>query len=245
MQLEEASVLLVDDEPVLLDIMREWLQQVAGVVFCASDGVQALQVLDAHRIDLVITDIRMPVMDGITLLKKMKARGQYTPSLFFITGFADIEVRDAYDLGAEALLEKPIEYDVLIDRMRRSLAEPPERWERELDLSASPVLTRSYKSLSCAIEEQRIAFGRGGFCIDSNGFQEAGHQINIALEFMADGYALIGQGTIQWLATEEEQMGIELTYVTEKSCARTIELTEGASSFIPRSTENNYQALAG
>lgn len=245
MQLKEASVLLVDDEPVLLDIMREWLQQVAGAVFCASNGVQALQVLDGHRIDLVITDIRMPVMDGITLLKRMRARGQYTPSLIFITGFADIEVRDAYELGAEALVEKPIEYDALIDRMRRSLSEPPERWETQLNLAAPPLLARSYKSLSRAIEEQQIAFGRGGFCIDSTGFQEPGQQINIALEFIADGYALLGQGIIQWVATAEEQMGIELIYVAQKSRARAIELTEGASSFIPRSTETDYEALAG
>src|SRR5215831_6118732 len=121
MQLREASVLLADDEPVLLDIMREWFQQIVGEVFCAGDGAQALEVLAAHKIDLVITDVRMPVTDGITLLKRMKARGGYTPSLIFITGFADIEVRDAYDLGAEALLEKPIEYDDLIEIMRRSL----------------------------------------------------------------------------------------------------------------------------
>src|SRR5215831_15889627 len=55
MQLSEASILLVDDEPLLLALMREWLQQITAVVFCASDGVQALQVMDAQRIDLIIT----------------------------------------------------------------------------------------------------------------------------------------------------------------------------------------------
>lgn len=130
MQLKEASVLLVDDESVLLDLMREWLQQLVGTVFCAGDGVQALQVLDTHRVDLVITDIRMPVMNGIALLKEMKARGRCAPSLIFITGFADIEVRDAYDLGAEALVEKPVVHDGLIEIMQRSLSEPPERWKK-------------------------------------------------------------------------------------------------------------------
>jgi CheY-like chemotaxis protein len=244
MQPKEASILLVDDEPVLLDLLREFFEQIFGQVFCAGDGAQALQILAAYKIDLVITDVRMPVMDGITLFKRIKARGSRTPSLIFITGFADIDVRDAYDLGAEALLEKPIDWDGMIDIARRSLSEPGERWEKQVDLSASPVLRRSFRSLSSALQEHRIAFGRGGFCIRNTEFLEQG-PINITLDFMADAYVLLGQGVIRWLATEDSQMGVELTYVAEKSRARAVQLTERASSFIPRTTKNNYQALAG
>jgi len=104
--------------------------------------LRALVKVPVHRIDLVITDVRMPVMDGITLLKRIKAGGSYAPSLILITGFADIEARDAYDLGAEALLEKPVECDDLIDIVRRSLLEPAERWARQLGVSASFVLNR-------------------------------------------------------------------------------------------------------
>jgi CheY-like chemotaxis protein len=244
MELKEASILLVDDELVLLDILKEWFQPMVREVFCAGDGAQALQVLAAHRIDLVITDVRMPVMDGITLLKRIKARGQYTPSLIFITGFGDIEVRDAYDLGAEALLDKPIECDGLFDTVRRSLSEPWKRWEGQLDLSTFPVVSRKFRSLSSALQERRIAFGRGGFCIENAEFLED-EPVNVALDFMADGYVLFGQGVIRWLANEENQMGVELTYVAEKSRARAVQLTEGASTFIPRTTDSNYQALAG
>jgi CheY-like chemotaxis protein len=245
MQLKEASILLVDDEPLLLALMREWLQQITGVVFCASDGVQALQVLDAQRIDLIITDIRMPVMDGITLLRRVKTHARYTPSLIFITGFADIQIRDAYDLGAEALVEKPIDYDRLIEIMRRSVLEPPDRWRRRLDGSGFSCLSRRFESVSSALQKQQIAFGRGGFCINNTDALDSGEQINIALEFMADGYALIGQGIIQWLAVEEERMGVEINYVARESRPRTIQLTEEAASFIPRTTESKSQVMAG
>lgn len=240
MQLKEASVLLVDDESVLVELMRQWLQQVVGTVFCAGDGVQALQVLDTHRIDLVLTDIRMPVMDGIALLKEMKTRGRYTPSLIFITGFADIDVRDAYNLGAEALVEKPIEHDGLLDIMRRSLSQPPGRWKKQSDVSASPFLSRTYTSLSSALQEQRIAFGRGGFCVEGDDFPEE-EPVNIILEFIADGYVLLGEGVIRW--SQENQMGIELTYVADKSLTHAVQLTEGRSAFIPRTTERDYQDL--
>jgi hypothetical protein len=55
----------------------------------------------------------------------------------------------------------------------------------------------------------------------------------------------LGQGVIRWLAAEDNQMGVELTYVAEKSRARTVSLTERVASFIPRTTESNYQVLAG
>jgi len=244
MQLKEASILLAEDEPMILDIMREWLQRIVSQVFCASNGAQALEVLATHRIDLILTDVRMPVMDGITLLKRIKGSGSCAPGLIFITGFADIEARDAYDLGAEALLEKPIESEELIEVVRRSLLKPGKRWESQLDLSAAPVLNLKFRSLASALEEHRIAFGRGGFCIEKGEFFEEG-PVNIDLDFKAEGFVLLGQGVIRWLANQEDQMGVELTYVADKSRARAIHLTEGASAFIPRTTGGEYQVLAG
>src|SRR5215469_2693565 len=155
MRLKEASILLVDDEPVLLDVLSEWFQRIAGQVFGAADGVQALEILATHKIDLIITDVRMPVMDGITLLKNIKANGSRRPSVIFITGFADISTRDAYDLGAEALLQKPIPDD-FIEVVERSLLEPNERWRKALDLSDSPVLSSYFTSMDNALREHRI-----------------------------------------------------------------------------------------
>src|SRR5262249_10904850 len=197
MQPEEASILVVDDEPVLLDIMREWFQSVVGRVFTAGNGVEALQVLAEHRIDLVITDVRMPVMDGIGLLKKIRVHGLNTPSLIFITGYADIGLRDAYDLGAEALLEKPIDCDFLIDTVRQSLSGTWKRWEKQADLSAAPVLRRRFGSLASALQAHQVAFGRGGFCLGDADFVKD-DLVNLSLDFIADKYVLLGQGAVRW-----------------------------------------------
>ena len=244
MHLKQASILVVDDEPVLLEIKSEWFRQVAGQVFCASDGAQALEILAANKIHLVITDVRMPVMDGVSLLKKVKATGSDTPSFIFITGFADIQSREAYDLGAEALLEKPVEHDELLSLVQRSLLEPNERWRKPLDYSAYPVLRRNFPSLAGALRERRIAFGRGGFCLESGGFRLEG-PLNFELSFRTDAYVLSGQGIVRWLGDEEDEAGIELTYVAEASRSRLIELTKVAVSFIPGTTGREYQALAG
>jgi CheY-like chemotaxis protein len=244
MQLKEASILLVDDEAILLEIMAEWFQRLAGRVFCAADGAQALEVLAAQKIDLVITDVRMPAMDGINLLKQIKANRQHAPRVIFVTGFADIELRDAFDLGAEALLEKPIENDDLIHAVERSLSEHNQLWQTPRDLSASPVLSRKFTSLAAAFKEHRIAFGRGGFCIEAGGLPVEG-PVNIELDFKADRYVLSGQGVVRWLAHTEKQAGIELTYVAESALSRALQLTAGAVSFVPRTTGSKYQTLAG
>jgi CheY-like chemotaxis protein len=223
--------------------MGEWFRQISGEVFSAANGVQALEILATHKIDLIVTDIRMPVMDGITLLRKVKANGSHIPGVIFITGFADLDVREAYDLGADALLEKPIVHEELIDLMQRSLLEPNERWRKALDSSGYPVLSRSFASLDAAQREHRIAFGRGGFCMDAGQVLQEG-PVSIKLDFKADGYTLSGQGIVRWVAHQDDQIGVELTYSAEASRARLIELGKHAGSFIPRTTGRQYQALA-
>jgi len=102
----------------------------------------------------------------------------------------------------------------------------------------------SFGSLSSALQEHRIAFGRGGFCIESTEFPEKG-PVSVSLDFMADGHVLSGQGVIRWLANHENQVGVELTYVADESRARAVQLTERARAFIPRTTESSSLALAG
>jgi CheY-like chemotaxis protein len=232
MQLKDASILVVDDEPLLLKLVGEWFERFVRQVFVAGDGVQALKVLAENQIDLIITDVRMPVVNGITLLKEVKAKPGYKPHLIFFTGFADIEPRDAYDLGAEAILEKPFGLKDLTNAAKRSLAERDELWQTPLDLANYPTLTGSFASLILAVQEHRITFGHGGFCVETKQSLVEG-PINIKLDFKAEQYALSGQGIVRWFVNEANQVGVELTYVTKESREWVLHLTEQASSFIP------------
>lgn len=243
MQLKEASILLVDDEPLLLDIMSELFRRMAGHVSSAADGLKALEILATSKIDLIISDVRMPRIDGITLLNKIKADGVRSPSLIFISGFAAISAREAYHLGAEALLEKPIQHDDLIQIVERSLLDPNDRWRKPRDLSDSPVLSRSFTSLEKAQREYSIAFGHGGFCIKTSELLEHG-PVNIELTFREERCVLVGQGIVRWLEHREGLIGIELTYIDEGSHARVVELAERSVSFIPRTTRRQSMALA-
>jgi two-component system capsular synthesis sensor histidine kinase RcsC len=63
-KLKEAAVLFVEDEPLLRESMGAYLARKAGRVICAQDAAEALEILAASMIELLLSDIRMPVMDG-------------------------------------------------------------------------------------------------------------------------------------------------------------------------------------
>jgi CheY-like chemotaxis protein len=236
MQLKDASILVVDDEPLLRKLVGERFESIARHLFFAGNGLQALQVLAKNRIDLIIADVRMPVMDGISLLKEVTAKPGYTSHVILITGFADIEAREAYDLGAEAFLEKPFGFDDLINAAKRSVAERDELWQTPLDLAAHPTLAGSFASLTLALQEHRIAFGRGGFCVETKQSVVEG-PVNIKLDFKADEYVLSGQGIVRWLEHQGNQVGVELTYVAKESRERVLQLTARSVSFIPNAEQ--------
>jgi YesN/AraC family two-component response regulator len=120
-KLEHASILYVEDEPFLRESMGAWFKQKTGRAFCAEHGAEALEILAANKIDLVITDVRMPVMDGITLIKRINQATTPRPHVILLTGFSDVSLRQAYDLGVGAVLEKPIDREELLDVMQRGL----------------------------------------------------------------------------------------------------------------------------
>jgi YesN/AraC family two-component response regulator len=120
MKLKEAVVLFVDDEPLLRESMGAWLARKAGRVICAQHGLEALEILTENKIDLLVTDIRMPVMDGIALVKKVR-KSASPPRVILVTGFKDIATGDADALDVDAIVEKPFDREELLRVMHQCL----------------------------------------------------------------------------------------------------------------------------
>ncbi len=216
MDLKQSSILVVDDEPFLREIMEGWLARVAGNVLGAENGAQALEILAANKIDLILSDIRMPVMDGIALLKNIKEARVHTPEVIFLTGFSDVPLREAYDMGAEAVLEKPISRDELLDIAKRALTEPEELWRNPPRAAPETKLEMTFRSLTAAFQEKRIGFGRRGFCIDTEAGLREG-PVEFAMEFEDDRLVFSGQGVVRWTAPQEGKAGIEITCLQDGS----------------------------
>lgn len=106
-------ILLVDDEDEPRELLRDALHLLGYQVVTATNGVEALEKLAAQDVDLVISDIYMHRMDGLTLLKTMRERDIRLP-VIFITGFDPVASHQkAAEYGAYALLQKPFRLNSL------------------------------------------------------------------------------------------------------------------------------------
>jgi diguanylate cyclase (GGDEF)-like protein/PAS domain S-box-containing protein len=118
-----ASVLVADDDPMVRLIARESLRHADFEVSEAADGQEALDRFDQLRPDIVMLDVRMPVMDGFSacaLLRDHPA-GMLTPILM-VTGLDDVEsIHRAYEAGATDFVAKPINWLILGHRLRYML----------------------------------------------------------------------------------------------------------------------------
>jgi two-component system chemotaxis response regulator CheY len=115
------SILIVDDSIAVRQSTRFVLEQAGYSVHEAGDGLEALSALNTNRADLVITDVNMPNMDGITLVKKIRERedGKFTPILVLTTESQGPIVQKGKDAGATGWIVKPFTGDKLIDTIRR------------------------------------------------------------------------------------------------------------------------------
>lgn len=235
MELKNATILLVDDEPVLLPLFAAWFEREGCRVLTAPDGAAALQIIQNHPVDVVVTDIRMPIMDGIQLLKKTKELNKYEPCVIFISGFTDIAPRDAYDLGVEAILQKPLERKDLISAVSRILAERRTLWSRVPAIQPDEVLDAQFVSLATALSSGQIAFGRGGFCIHSNLDLNLG-PVDLLLKFVADNRTVSGNAIVRWVSSADSVIGLEITYLDDDNREWIFDLTakNPSHSFIPR-----------
>jgi len=235
MQLKDATVLLVDDEPDLLDIMAEWFRREGSRVLLAQHGREALDLIQQNHVDAVVSDIRMPVMDGVALLRQLKSAHSTKPSVIFISGFSDIEPREAFDLGVEAMLSKPIERKQLISAVARILTARDDLWRLLPALQPDAVLVATFASLASALRQGHFALGRGGFCIHST-LPLAEGPVELLLDFQDDHRMVLGQGIVRWTDLAEDQLGIEITYLDDASRPWILSLVEplNSPSFIPR-----------
>jgi len=230
----KADILVVDDEPLLREIMADWLGSEGYRVRTAQDGVEALHILEENRVNLIVTDIRMPRMDGVALLRKLKEFSAEEIPAIVVTGFADIERREAYDLGAGALIAKPFTDDDLLSAVKRMLTPREELWSAAPPQTGSPLLKNDFNSVASARETGQLAFGRGGFCLRSKAARAEG-PVRFDLNFTKEPLRMSGHGSVRWVRTPETELGVEIDGLTPDSLADGIQLTiqSGARSYIP------------
>ena len=118
---EAARVLVVDDEPALREALQSSLEFEGYRVGLASDGQAALEAIDREPYELVLLDVMMPRLDGLTACRRLRAAGNHLPVLMLTARDAVGDRVSGLDAGADDYLVKPFELDELLARVRALL----------------------------------------------------------------------------------------------------------------------------
>ncbi len=125
---EDKDILLVDDDPAVLDLLKSILASRAFRIHTANTIAEAEQVLKTNHIDLVLLDLFLPDGSGIKLLKELRNGNGCSPNTIVMTAFGSWETHvKAYNLGAYYFLDKPFrvrQLRVLVDQALREQAHP-------------------------------------------------------------------------------------------------------------------------
>lgn len=103
----KGNLLLIDDEAELSESMKELFVDEAQEIFIANNGQEALKILESQQINCVVSDIKMPVMDGLKFMKIARERGHSQPIIFFTGHGTEQLKREVREMGAADLLMKP------------------------------------------------------------------------------------------------------------------------------------------
>ena len=133
----KTSILVVDDAPDTLEILQRNLSAQGYLVFTAAGVVDAIKFLEATSVDLVITDLKMPKVSGLDLVRHVRENMRDT-EVMMITGYATVEgAVEAIKTGADEYLSKPFTDEELVAAVKRSVdklqarraaeSEPPQK----------------------------------------------------------------------------------------------------------------------
>lgn len=117
--MSKKTVLIVDDEPEILDILRVSLEGEGFQCHLAEDGKNALEVFKQNKIQFIISDRKMPVMGGIELLIEIRKISK-VPFLLFSNELRIEEDAIAIKLGASNIIRKPIDFELLFRLLKKA-----------------------------------------------------------------------------------------------------------------------------
>ena len=143
MQKEKIKILIVDDEPDILEILKLNLQSEGYKVSTAENGKKALKKVDKINPDLIVLDLMMPIMDGIETCERLRLDSRYKNTLIiFLTARSeDYSQIAALDVGADDYITKPVKPRVFLSKIKsllRRKLEPNDSILKYGDLSIDP-----------------------------------------------------------------------------------------------------------
>ena len=112
----DIKLLIVDDDEDIIEVLTQYFFIAGFSTTACSDGIEAIPLLKTHHFDVLVTDIHMPHIDGITLLEWTRRHCPDIP-IIVISGDGPLSEELSLEKGASLYLEKPFDMNLLIDRI--------------------------------------------------------------------------------------------------------------------------------
>jgi CheY-like chemotaxis protein len=229
------TILIVDDEPDLREILKDEFEFVGATMFEAENGQQALALAQKHPFDIIVSDIRMPGGDGLTLAKNIKSQSGHVPVMFLVTGFSDVSPATAYDIGVEGFIYKPFNLGPVIENLTRALLDPEKKWDQVVKSGTIKklVLPNSFDDL---VKNGTISLGRGGLFLRGH-YPEFRSQDVVSFEL---NQGFVFTSIIRWVQHDSDKgtpsgLGMEFFNLSAPAKVAVLDLLRKASpqSYIP------------
>ncbi|EOM74450.1 response regulator [Rhodococcus rhodnii LMG 5362] len=173
----EARILLVDDEPTIIELLTVSLKFQGFEVRSAATGAEGLDVARSFRPDALVLDVMMPGMDGLGLLKRLRADGVDAPVLFLTAKDSVEEKVSGLTLGADDYVTKPFSLEEVVTRLR--------------------VILRRAGRLDAAVASPRVTFADLELDDDTHEVWKAGEPVSLSpTEFTLLRYFMVNAGTV-------------------------------------------------
>lgn len=124
-----ANILIIEDDLSVQQLFKQFLESKGFAVFCASEGREGMNLLKQQKIDLIITDIMMPEMDGLEVIQAVREHHSGLPIIAISGGMRDVPINflpHAKKFGACRVFEKPIPLTTLFAAVQELLSAPKE-----------------------------------------------------------------------------------------------------------------------
>lgn len=237
--LKDHLVLIVDDEPDLREMLIFELESLKTKTLEAKNGKEGLVFVKKEKIDIVISDIRMPGGNGIEFLEATKKINIKKPIFLFITAFSDVTREELYAKGADGLISKPFDLPSLLETLEwfsmpiqeRYAIKPNFEVKNELKINQDP--------------NEAIPFlmGRGGALFPTGKhLYEVGSFVNFYITFTS-GESIVGIGEVLWNGSTkisgEYCAGVEFRYFNDETRNYAISVLENCSlvEYVPERKE--------
>lgn len=223
-----STILIVDDESDICELFEFEFESAGFVTFTASNITDAKEILQAHQIDVVLSDVRMPGGSGIDLLEWVRLNCAHSLIFLLMTGYSDVSLERAFLYGAHGLFYKPIDLSEVTTFAQHSLEQtedsgPANRKSARKRIECEATL--HFPQSSAVSKGKVIDLSRGGVFVALPGELPALGQ-NLHFRFLVNlstNTEISGEGVVRWIhpgsssENHPQGVGIEFTKLDASS----------------------------